>query len=274
METFAEKRYERKRAMKGDSGQECLPGFKEEKCKFCGKPLEVTKMRLPFGDKPESTITLPCECVLDQRKKQEEKNQRHSRLKILHGRGFGSGKYAFMTFKNWREGNVDASVLEAVTEYRKSVGLSGRNWLYMHGGHGVGKSHLSVALARAISLDRGWSTAIFPWTQYCGQIQQSWNDKEVVVDRPLIKDSTLIVLDDIDKKAGHQWALSELYDVIDQRYLKNLPTVITANRSIKELSSYWSKEQEDLCRAIISRIMGQLIKIIHIKGADYRLMAS
>jgi DNA replication protein DnaC len=90
------------------------------------------------------------------------------------------------------------------------------------------------------------------------------------------KDARILVLDGIDKKGGTQWTLSKLYDVIDYRCIHNLPTIITANRGVGELSTFWSREKksEDLCKAIISRIMGQIVKVIHFEGEDYRFCGS
>ncbi|MCP4626599.1 MAG: hypothetical protein GY850_24305, partial [bacterium] len=103
--------------------------------------------------------------------------------------------------------------------------------------------------------------------------QQSWRDENIKLDWNLARAARILVLDDIDKKIATQWTLSKLYDVIDSRCVHNLPTIITANRGVGELSRFWSveKKNEDLSRAIISRIMGQLVKVIQFEGEDYRL---
>lgn len=63
-------------------------------------------------------------------------------------------------------------------------------------------------------------------------------------------------------------ALGKLYELVDQRYLHCLPTILTANRNLEALSTYWGKTEpmQGLARAIVSRIVGQLAAVIQILG--------
>ena len=67
--------------------------------------------------------------------------------------------------------------------------------------------------------------------------------------------------------------LAHLYNIVDYRYIRQLPTIITANRSMAELCRFWDENKggSDLSMAIISRIMGQLAKIVHMSADDIRL---
>jgi len=80
------------------------------------------------------------------------------------------------------------------------------------------------------------------------------------------------VLDDIDKRAPTEWALGKFYELIDYRCLRLLPTILTANRNLEELSSFWSRNEQtqDLAGAIVSRMVGQLSEVIEFSGRDYR----
>ncbi len=240
-------------------------------CKYCDRPLEAKKFKTPFRARKEMDITLRCVCVIERQKQSALKNQKQKMMHVLHRRGFQHGKYVDMTFKTWQSLNI--GVIKMAVDYIDSVNLEGRNWLYLHGDCGLGKTHIAVATGRRITLTHKWEPALFRWTEYCGRIQQSWRDTSIRVDWNLIRNSGILVLDDIDKKIATQWALEQLFDVIDYRDTNNLPTIITANRSIIELSTFWSKtkETEKLSRAIISRFVGQLYKVFYFKGKDYRL---
>ncbi len=244
-------------------------------CPNCGQALEVLKRKIPFVTGRQISVTLMCECVRQAKERQHKQCQVQNMRRILAKRGFETGKYARMTLANWRNGNVGANVIAKAKEYVDGVTLNHRNWLYMYGGYGVGKTHIAVAVTRQITLGRKWRPALLAWTQYCGRIQQSWHDKRIKTDWHLIREARILVLDDIDKKDAAPWTLSQLYDVVDYRCIHNLPTIITANRSIGELSSFWGaeKKKKDLSKAIISRILGQVIKVIHFEGEDYRLLA-
>lgn len=245
----------------------------EDICKHCGNPLQVVKLAICFGSRKERIVRLTCPCVIEKQKRDEKKRKQQEMIQILRQRGFESGRYAKMTFNNVSRSHMGSDVIEAVKGYMGSIELDQRNWLYLYGDCGVGKTHLSVALARQIALDRQWKPALICWTHYLSRVQQSWHDGRVKVDGRLIRDSRLLVLDDIDKKAGARWMLSYLYDIIDYRYIRQLPTIITANKAIGALCRFWDENQgdSDLSKAIISRIMGQLAKIVHIRAQDFRL---
>ena len=243
----------------------------EEVCKYCGKPFEV--MKLSFGSRTERIVRLTCPCVIEKQKQDEQKTKHQEMIQILRQRGFESGRYAGMTLGTVSWSHMGSDVIEAVKGYMGSINLDQRNWLYLYGDCGGGKTHMAVALARKIALDRHWKPALFSWSHYVNQVQQSWHDARVKVDGRLIRDSRVLVLDDMDKKAGARWMLSHLYDVIDYRYIRQLPTIMTANRSMADLCRFWNENQggSDLSRAIISRIMGQLAKIVHLRAEDFRL---
>ena len=241
----------------------------ENTCKYCGSQIEVIK--LSYGRGKERIVSAMCPCVIEKQKQDKKKKKRQAMKRILQQQGFESGRFAEMTFDNFS--HTDANVIEAVKDYSRSVKLNHRNWLYLYGGCGVGKTHMVVALTREIALNRQWKPTLISWVHHLSQVQQSWHDSRVKIDGSLIPESRVLVLDDIDKRAGAQWMLAHLYNIIDYRYIRQLPTIITANRSMAELCRFWdeSKGCSDLSRAIISRIMGQLAKIVHMSADDIRL---
>lgn len=246
----------------------------EDICKYCGKPLEVIKLAISFGSKKERIVRLTCPCVIEKHRQGEQKRKQQEMIQLLRQRGFESGRYARMTFEDLSLSHMGSDVIEALKAYMRSIKPNQPNWLYLYGDCGAGKTHMAVALARKIALDRQWKPALFSWAHYVNQVQQSWHDARVKVDGRLIRDSRVLVLDDMDKKAGARWTLSHLYDVIDYRYIRKLPTIMTANRSTADLCRFWNENQggSDLSRAIISRIMGQLAKIVHMRAEDFRLV--
>ncbi|ETR68194.1 MAG: primosomal protein DnaI [Candidatus Magnetoglobus multicellularis str. Araruama] len=197
---------------------------------------------------------------------------------ILHKRGFQTGKYRLMTFDRWDTNREDGmQVIKKAYDYINNTinGASNRNWLYMHGENGLGKTHMAIASARQIAINNLWEPCVVRWSEYCTLIQQSWHDRSLKPDWNFTRESRILVLDDIDKKPSTQWALGQLYEILDIRDINNLPTIITTNRSIGELSEFWSNniDTKGLSRSIISRIMGQIFKVIYFKGEDYRFIS-
>jgi DNA replication protein DnaC len=83
------------------------------------------------------------------------------------------------------------------------------------------------------------------------------------------------LLDDLDKTSTGEWAMGKLFGLINYRYERQKPIIITANRGIDELQASWrgSNKQHvaDAGMAILSRIMGQLWGVIEFNGQDQRI---
>ncbi len=258
---------EKARSIKGASNKPS-----SDLCEYCGKKREVKKLKFRF--QTEMFFKLRCECVIERQKVQEKENQVRKMMQMLHDREFESGKYAQMTLSSWQNDNlVRVNIMKLVVNYINTVNFNNRNWLYLYGDYGLGKTHIGVALTRQITLDRQWEPALFRWSEHCSLLQQSWDDANSKVNWNFTREARILFLDDIDKTVGTPWTLKKLFDAIDYRCTFNLPTIIAANHSIPELMNFWSKsrEAEKLSRAIISRIMGQVIKVVHFEGQDYRL---
>ena len=244
-------------------------------CEFCGQHIESFIIKVPFLPKKQMIVNQTCRCIIEKRKKEDIIARNQKIKEILYKRGFETGKYSLMTFDRWNLNRDDMQVIKKVYDYINIINkANNRNWLYMHGENGLGKTHMAIASARQIAANNLWEPCIVRWSEYCTLIQQSWHDQSLRPDWHFTRQSRILVLDDIDKKPSTQWALGQLYEILDIRDINNLPTIITANRSISELSEFWSKsfDTKDLSRSIISRIMGQIFKVIYFKGEDYRFL--
>jgi DNA replication protein DnaC len=204
----------------------------------------------------------------------------HDLRRMMHRQGLQDGRYARMNLKNWEFRNASCeAIAKKLKRYLDNVQLDARNWLFLFGGYGLGKTHLAVSALKHLSLDRQWEVQIVRWSEYCSLIQQSWHAPDAESEYALWRRAakvTLLVLDDIDKRTSSDWALGKLYELIDHRYIRQLPTILTANRCIEALADYWAKSESmnGLAHAIISRIIGQLSSAIEFSGSDYRLGAA
>lgn len=242
-------------------------------CEHCGSPLALISFKL-FGE--EIVLRPACECRL----RELEERERQARIEELHRQirqqGLENGLYARMNLEEWEDRDaICGEVADKLRSYLQSVHLGTRNWLYLHGGYGLGKTHLAVAALKYLCLDRQWKPLMVRWSEYCSRIQQSWQSGNVDSEFELWRTATnvtLLVLDDIDKRASSEWALGKLYELIDHRYVRQLPTVLTANRNLEMLTAFWSRNEQmkDLAGAIVSRVIGQLSAVIEFAGRDYR----
>lgn len=221
-----------------------------------------------------------CECRLRELEEREKLARLEDLRRSIRRQGLEEGLYARMSLDGWEY--RDASSLDAAKKlegYLESAQHGSRNWLFLSGSYGLGKTHLAVASLKYLSFSRHWEPLLVRWSEYCSRIQQSWHSANADSEYDLWRRAanvTLLVLDDIDKRASSEWAIGKLYELIDYRYVRRLPTILTANRNLETLSDYWSRNEQmqDLARAIISRIIGQLSAVIEFSGRDYRLGSS
>lgn len=83
--------------------------------------------------------------------------------------------------------------------------------------------------------------------------------------------SPFLVVDDLGQEMPTQWAVGEIYDLIDYRYGERLPTVITSqfgrNRIARRLAQNGGEEQ---ALAIASRLV-EMCRVIDLGKRDRRL---
>lgn len=266
-------------------------------CEFCGVQLEcepyvMCKKTLYFYK--ECT----CEGAALSRKKLEDDRRSESILEefntiIKLAGGIHVGRYASMTFADWDlRRNKDAKAhYDFVHKFIAEMTLN-NNLLWLYGNYGCGKTHLAIAAVYKIVYDscvkciedrenKKYASPIrafyAEWGIHCSTVQQSWDkqsdEKEGELWGRMMK-SKLLVIDDIDKRMPSEWALGKLYEVVNHRYMHQLPTIITANHSLGDLGAEWASRGgyvSDIGGAIISRLVGQLWGQRQVTGGDQRL---
>lgn len=199
---------------------------------------------------------------------------------LLMQAGLSVGRYENYRLNNWDPKRQDGDALrvfDAAQGYIKTVVERGRNWLYLHGDYGLGKTHLAVATIRKIAATRLWRPHVIVWPELCGLTQEGWGSRSGAEGAMwgAARAAKILLIDDLDKTQTSPWAMSKLYSLINGRCDRRLPTIITANRSVMQLRKVWSAPRQkdhvkDTGGAVLSRIGGQLVKAVEFRGEDQR----
>lgn len=128
----------------------------------------------------------------------------------------------------------------------KRVADGVEHWAFLVGPSGLGKTHLAFAAVQKFREDR-WSTGVGGWA-YLWSVpallvaMRGWqfNEDPLLAERELAilcDPKHLIVLDDIGKEKGTDWAREQLYMICDARYVHHGPTILTSNVPVEEIDA-------------------------------------
>ncbi len=152
-----------------------------------------------------------------------------------------------------------------------------RKGLLFMGNCGVGKTHLAVATLKELAQAKGVSGRFCDFHQLLRQIRDSYNPVSGTSEMELLEpicDVGLLVLDDLGAEKPSPWVQDTLHFVINQRYLRQLPTLITTNfLDPHHKVSLASNTEETLVERIGHRLRSRLHEMCHVvpmDGSDFR----
>ena len=199
-------------------------------CKFCNKP--ISGLDLSFNG-----MHYKCDIEV-------------SRLKTL---GIDERFWNLPNFKI-EPGNKVA--YEATEEFIKDS----KRGLLFFGQAGTGKTHLAVKIALETKLKCKFVKIPRLLMELKANFDGSSFENENIINK--LSNMPLLILDDLGAEKASEWVAETIYVLIDERYGKMLPTIITSNYEPSLLA-------ERLGDRILSRL-SEMCRFIEIKTSDKR----
>ena len=146
-----------------------------------------------------------------------------------------------------------------------------RGWLILQGGVGTGKTHLAYAIAGAV-MGRGRSVYAHTTPDLLDKLRSGYNDGTYDEWMESLKDVGLLVLDDLGTERATDWAEQALFQIINHRYSKRLPLVVTTNLSVEDARRMDAR--------LVSRLLeganqeGGWTRVLTMPCADFRRKAA
>lgn len=136
-----------------------------------------------------------------------------------------------------------------------------RNGLILMGGVGSGKTHLAAAVSNTL-IDRGIPVLFGTYSEQLEKIREEFDKTGQKKHLSMMKNTPMLVLDDLGKERKNAWTQQILFDVVNYRYEHLLPIIITTNFDADGLANH--------CESAVWSRLYEMSSAIRTAGGDYR----
>jgi len=152
--------------------------------------------------------------------------------------------YAEMTFENFdtltNTTPTERKNLEKILQIARSYAQAPEGWLLLMGPYGSGKTHLAAAIALQQSQNRPREVMFITVPDLLDYLRVAYdpNTKARFDERfQAVRHVPLLVLDDLGTENATSWAKEKLFQILDYRYVAQLPTVITTAKELDDIDA-------------------------------------
>lgn len=159
---------------------------------------------------------------------------------------------------------IMSQILQYCKKYAVNFSLSSTNIL-MFGKTGLGKTHLSLSIANEV-LKSGFNVLYDSTINYLRKIEKEHfgRDSKDVDTLEMLLSADLLILDDLGSEYDTPFYVSTMYNIINTRMNRGLPTIISTNLNHEEIQ----KKYDD---RIVSRLFAAY-ECMEFVGVDVRLI--
>ena len=134
--------------------------------------------------------------------------------------------------------------------------------VFMIGKTGLGKTHLSLAIAARV-IERDFCAVYISAPELVRNVESEQFGRTVGDTLSVIADCDLLILDDLGAENTNERSASLIYEVINGRISRSLPIIVSTNYTINELSERYNDR-------ILSRLLSMNVRFF--EGNDNRLI--
>ena len=230
---------------------------------YCGKCHTPVQCRITFEGK-ERIMPCICKCQKEERERQEQRMKEEEQL--LYVRRQKAAGIQERHLQDWTFASAtdtpSIQMAKRYTENWKKVKAENLG-LLLWGDVGTGKSFLAACIANAL-LEKGVPVLMTNFSKILNQMGAMYSDERYRYIASFNRFS-LLIIDDLGIERNTEYALEQVYAVIDERYKTGLPLIITTNLTISQL-----RNPEDVAHArIYSRVL-EMCTPVHVPGHDRR----
>jgi DNA replication protein DnaC len=156
-----------------------------------------------------------------------------SSLRMLEKRTFGN----FSMREGEKLDSEQKRSLEQAFQAAQKFAENPHGWLVLLGKYGTGKTYLAAAIGNyRVRLNEDVMFVVVP--DLLDHLRATFSPSSNISYDELfnqVKNTSLLILDDLGTQSATPWAREKLYQIINYRYNAELPTVITTSMALEEI---------------------------------------
>jgi DNA replication protein DnaC len=247
---------ERNDSQEGDQPvrQVRMPG--DPNCPICSG-IGYLRRDLPI-DHPDFGKIIPCSCRSQEITESARKRLfRMSSLDALKNLRFEN----FVARGRVGLGKTQADSLENAYNQALNFAKNRQGWLLLTGRYGSGKTHLAASIAN-YAIEAGVSTLFLTVPDLLDWLRYSYSGGDMTFEDRFeeIREIPLLILDDFGTQNATAWAQEKIFQIMNHRYINQLPTVVTSNILINDFEGRIRSRLQD----------PNLVTMVKILAPDYR----
>ncbi len=151
-------------------------------------------------------------------------------------------------------------VYNSCVKYAQSFDLDSVS-LYFYGRTGLGKTHLSLAIANEV-IKKGYNVIYGSVINFLNKMEKEKFGRADSDTEKLLVDADLLILDDLGAEFSTAYTISAIYNILNSRICRGVPTIISSNLDLDEIKNRYPE-------SVASRIIGNFSTVKFI-GDDVR----
>ena len=214
---------------------------------ICGKCGEPRQRFMLFDDptdddpehKSELKVVTMCRCEREEEereKRKEEAAKDMEKIQRLRNASLLDEKLRGATFDAFKLTKYNERNLKLCRRYAMKFAqmVEKDQGLIFWGSVGTGKSFAAACIANYL-LDRKVPVVMTSFVKLLEVFQSGRDEETSILNR--LGYAKLVIFDDLGAERGTDYALEKVYNIVDSRYRKSLPMILTTNLTIEDMKS-------------------------------------